>query len=197
MSNKLTLSNIEQVIDNHFNTCTNFVFVCGYDLAEYISDYIEDDYDLEDENNALFVVDIDEYYVSVWFDIGKPMFFCENARGLSGKYKWSDAPNCDYFIETDMTEDESDEKLRSDGGTWSWFTIVDEEDCENCEFYDECQEDEDSLKEEERLITECFDVVFGDACIDCSINKIIDLVYTFKALGWKEHQDYIREMNED
>jgi hypothetical protein len=199
MNNEITLETIEEIIENHMDNDHNFMFVCDEMLAEFISNYLEEIYGLEAENSSLY--EEDEYYVSVLFDGEIPMFFCESARGISGKYKLSDMPDCDYFIFTDMSEDEAEKNLISEGGIWSWFekedeNDLDDEDCENCEFYDECDEridDFDESLEEERLIAECLDVVFGDTCIDCSIDSIIDLAYTFMKIG---RQNAIDEMKD-
>jgi hypothetical protein len=84
-----------------------------------------------------------------------------------------------------------------------------EEEC-GCEFCSECDDEEideskefdaeisDSEEEENRLIIECLDFIFeSETCMGCKIGKITELAYRFKEIGWVDHQDYIREMNED
>jgi hypothetical protein len=80
--------------------------------------------------------------------------------------------------------------------------ICDEEvpNCDDCNECCECEEDEpdESEQEEFRLIGEAIDKIFEVfPCPDCVSETVIDLVLKFKEIGWKDHQDYIREMNED
>lgn len=69
------------------------------------------------------------------------------------------------------------------------------EECECCDDYDDEEDDSDnSMEEENRLITECLDVVFdSNACISCSINNIIDLVYRFKEIGRQDAIDQVKD----
>lgn len=68
----------------------------------------------------------------------------------------------------------------------------DEEDGEMC-FCPECQQER-----EQELITECLDMVFNpDACVNCTIDKVIETLYKFKELGYLEARDEIKEFLKD
>ncbi len=216
MSNKITYSDIEKIIDGHFEADRNFMFVVDRDTAEYIVDYLNDVYGCEDEVFDSFEdVDVDEFFITAYFDRDEDYsVYCECARGNSGRYKYSDIDHCDYFIldSTGMCDITANKVLLGDGCTKSWFEIVDEDedeyfgeygecvcdgDCECCE----CEETDDvdeSEQEEFRLIGETIAKIFDVyPCPDCVADAVIQLAYMFRDIGWVNHQDYIREMNED
>lgn len=213
MSNKITLSDIGNIIDNHFEAERSFVFVCDEITSDFIMNYLEGIYGLEDEDCEYLEATTDEYYVSVsFFKDENPEVFCENARASNGRYKYSEIDDCDYFImnDTNMCEITADKTLEGEGCTWSWFSIVDED--EDNEYYGEygeyvcdgdcgccdCEEPDDSKEEEIRIIGETIQKIFEVyPCPECVSEIVVKLAARFKDIGWTNHQDYIREMNED
>lgn len=166
MSNKITYSDIEKIIDGHFEADRNFMFVVDKDTAEYIVDYLDDVYGCEDEVFSGFEEDVDEYYVTIYFDRDEDYsVYCECARGNSGRYKVSDLSDCDYFIldSTDMCDITANKVLLGDGCTKSWFEIVDED--EYFGEYGECVCDGDCECEDEK------------PTIDEIINEYVYLLY--------------------
>lgn len=94
-------------------------------------------------------------------------------------------------IEELATEDESECQCCkcSDSETCDEYVCT----CDNGEnnHDEEPEEDEicfcpDCVKErEEKLITECLDMVFDpDACVDCTIDKVLYTMFEFKMLGY-------------
>lgn len=168
MSNKLTLSDIYQVIDSHIENQIQFMFVVNRDLAELICEYVADNYDLYDEEMQLSDK-YKDYYVSLYYDGDEVSFYCESARGYNGEYKWSDAMEnrVDYFICNDMSEEEADDKLLGYMCTWSWIDVDWEEDdnvaesslckCCECKNSDSCDEYECTCKDmvEENELCQC------------------------------------------
>jgi len=214
LSNKLTLESIFQVIDNHIESETQFMFVTDNDLAEIICEYVADNYDLIDEDMELSD-EYKDYYVSLYIDEDGMRFICETARCLDGSYKYSDALNdsVDYFICNDMSEYEVDKYLLGDYCTWSWIEVVCEDNCNVCDECSQCvgcdehcgmgnhdelfvEEQKDNEEcycsecnedREDDMITECLDMVFDpDTCVDCTIDKVIETLYKFKELGYLE-----------
>lgn len=145
MTNKLTLSQVEQIIDNHLESETNFMFVCDFPLAHYIYDYLHNDYGIKAESLELST-EIDEYYFSVTFYKDNEIcLICENAKCENGDYKFDD--NCDwidYFIFTDMDKNLVNEKLEGKGSKSFFELVEDEEDyiedtnVDNTDVCDEC-----------------------------------------------------------
>ena len=203
MANKLTLDRIFQIIDNHLESDTEFLFVTDKYLAEIICEYVYDNYGLLDEN---IIIDdkYKDYYVSVYNIKNELNFCCESAKNKDGTYKYSDAIHdyVDYFICNDMTENEADEYLLGDNCTWSWIDIVleDEDDCEEenlnegnqcdcpiCQaerevleldcYCNECQND--FMKD---AIEECLEKVFN-GCPDCAVKSIINLAFKCLEFG--------------
>ncbi|OHD34690.1 MAG: hypothetical protein A2086_02750 [Spirochaetes bacterium GWD1_27_9] len=207
MSNKLTLSDIKNVINIHIEESRNFLMVVNKPLAIYISEYLDEEYDIVDEDEDL---DNDEFYVNMWFDEGGIRFYCESAKGYD-HYKFVDPFDqfVDYFIFTDtnMTKEEVDKYLNGDG-TWSWCEMVEDvndiEDCEENDLEDEyecpiceaksevdalccCNEClEDEIKDS---IGECLDKIFNDACTDCIVDGVVKLAYKCLEMG-KENVKY-------
>ena len=212
MSNKLTLTNIENIIDGHFEVERNFVFVCDETLSDFIMDYLDEDYGLKDGDCGNLPNITDEYYVSVMFyEDEEPKVFCENARTMDGRYKYSGVDNCDYFImdDTGVCEITANKILNGEGCTWSWFEIVDEDEddycgeygeykCCDCEDCCDCEEVDDSEEEEIRIIAEAIQDIYDVyPCPECVSDVLIKLASRFKDVGWCNHRDYIRAVNED
>jgi len=77
-------------------------------------------------------------------------------------------------------------------------------DCPDCiamreEDTDECFCEECNVDREQELITECLDFVFDndEACVRCTIDKIIETFYKFKELGKLEIKQDMKEFLED
>jgi len=69
---------------------------------------------------------------------------------------------------------------------------IDESEEELC-FCEEC-----NIEREQGLIRECLDMVFDpDACVDCTIDKVIETMYKFKELGYLEAREEMRDFLED
>jgi len=79
--------------------------------------------------------------------------------------------------------------------------------CEDCiamreaefEQEDECFCQECNIPREQELITEVLDFIFdnNDACINCTIDKIIETLYKFKNLGILEAKQDMKDFLED
>lgn len=221
--NNLTFEELCQTINNHFESKTNFLFVVDLDLACDICDYIEENHDLVAEDEELETSIEEYYVSVYFGDNDDIKMYVESARGNSGKYKITDDSNdyIDYFIGTTMTENEADKYLLGDG-IWSWFKVVGEDtdveeddskpdDCATCEDRYECDDyierqkqeseeeelcfcDECTEEREQALFDEVFSLMFsGDACRNCIIEKVIDIAYDFKKLGYLEARDEMRE----
>ena len=101
---KYTLSQVEDIIDSHIESDRDFTFICGFELAHYIYDYLGNEYGVE-ANSVELSSEINEYYVSMtFFKDGDIDFFCEYAKwDQDGTYKYSEGDNLDYFVFTDMS----------------------------------------------------------------------------------------------
>ena len=203
MANKLTLDKIFQIVDNHVESGTQFMFITDKDLAEIICEYVADNYNLIDDNMQLDD-QYKDYFVSLYVDEDGLRFICETARCIDGDYKYSDAlnDNLNYFICNDMTEQEADKYLLGECCTWSWVEVVADEEYEDCEdneleqqvcecpicdaerdieeikcFCNECEEDfvDDSIEE-------CLERVFN-GCPDCVVDSIIKLAFKCLEFG--------------
>jgi hypothetical protein len=140
-TNNLTLDDIADIIDDHFESEVNLFFVCDHQLAEFIYNYVISEYDVDDESNEneeTIKDNIEEYYVSLYFsndENNSVSFFVENAKGNSGEYKINDIEDqyVDYYICFDMDEDIVFDKLVGENATWNWVQI----DMEDVEEWDE------------------------------------------------------------
>lgn len=148
-TNNLTLDDIADIIDDHFESEVNLFFVCDKQLAEFIYDYIKSEYNVDDKNidkEDITVDNIEEYYVSLYFsndENNSVSFFVENAKGNSGEYKINDIEDqcVDYYICFDMVEDIVFDKLVGENATWSWVKVdMDECDGRNEVVCDKCDE---------------------------------------------------------
>lgn len=71
--------------------------------------------------------------------------------------------------------------------------------CE-CNMYLKCDEFDDDIEEvlEAELIGEAVSEIFeAFPCPHCVAEVLTELVYKFKDIGWDNHKDFIREINED
>ncbi len=193
--NNLTFEELCQTIDNHFESKTNFLFVVDLDLACDICDYIEEIHGLYAENEELSA-NINEYYITVIFSEDEEVkMYVESARGNSGKFKLSDLDNdyIDYFIGTDMSENEADKYLLGDG-TWSWFKVVEEDD----EVDEEESELSDSEDEFAKLVNETLSAILDlGGCPNCILESLLDFGGKCLSLGHSDAVDEIREFLDD
>jgi hypothetical protein len=187
--NKMSLDDICDVIGSHVYNEKAIMFVCDYSLASAIVDYVEDTYgdcidmlDMFDDNIELDE-EIDEYYVTIDFDRVKSknqmLFFCEKARGTSGRYKMSDIDNIDYFIFTDMSDENVNAYLLGYGTRLRCELVEDEEEyCETEEMIDCFVEDLENLMcphcIKEKLI-ELYRIAFMDGMNSAKLGMIEDL----------------------
>lgn len=189
MSNKLTLSSIFQVIDNHMESETQFMFVTDRDLAEIICEYVADNYGLIDEDMEL-EDKYQDYYVSLYIDEDGLRFICETARGINGEYKTCDAINdsVDYFICTDMSEREVDKYLLGDYCTWSWIKVV-EDDENRDEGQCNCEEElEDWQKQIIDIVEDFADRIENDES-ECGCflrNTLVDMFFIARQIGFED-----------
>lgn len=205
MSNKLTLKDILEVIDNHIESETQFMFVCDKDLAEIICEYVADNYDLYDEDMELSDKHKD-YYVSLYFDYGEIRFYCETARGCNGTYKYLDATEdrVDYFICNGMSEYDADDKLDGDNCTWNWIDLADDP-CENCDDVN-CRDCVEGDKESEEFTDEqrrdvnivedfTYKIETANLCnCGCTLRNILfDFLEIGKKIGYEDARDEIKE----
>lgn len=210
MSKTFTLTKVETIIDEHISKKENLMFVCSRDLAEFIVDYIFDEYELIDEVGS-GIDDSEEYYVSLFFyNAGETTLVCESARVTSGRYKVDEVDNGDVYIEdcTDMCDITASKVLRGNRNI-EWFDVDYEDDddyygeygeyvcdgdCECCE----CEEIDDSEEEEIRVIGETIQKIFEVyPCPECVADAVMELAFRFRDIGWTNHKDYISACNED
>ena len=128
---KYTLSQVENIIDSHIESDRDFTFICGFELAHYIYDYLGNEYGVE-ANSVELSSEIDEYYVSMsFYKDGDIDFFCEYAKWDQDEtYKYSEGDNLDYFVFTDMSFGDVREFLGGKDTKVVFCELVDE-DCEN------------------------------------------------------------------
>jgi len=139
---KYTLSQVEEIIDNHLDSEQNLMFICDFSVAHYIYDYIHNDYGIDAECMELSS-NVDEYYVSLQFykdeEIG---FFCEFARCNDGTYKYDEVDNIDYYVMSNMSFGDVREFLAGKGRVIF------------CEFDDESNVEE-LVTEDESYLCKC------------------------------------------
>jgi len=112
---KYTISQVEGIIDSHIESDTNFTFVCNFELAHYIYDYLGNEYDVEADSIELSS-EVDEYYVSLNFYKNDITFVCEYAKwDQAGTYKYDDGDKIDYFVFSNMSFGDIREYLSRDG----------------------------------------------------------------------------------
>ncbi len=172
----LALEELNDIIDEHIiNDCEGFLFLVNGNLAEYLDDYIYDNFGIEiDEEMCDDVLEYDndiEYYVT-YLPSDKNdscKLFIEEARGRSGKYKMADLDNCCVYIFTDMPLKTIKETFY--GGIVNFYELEEcelDDDCEDC--CRDCEECcEDCLDEDEDIFEEC-------GCLDCTIGRYIERI---------------------
>jgi len=205
MTNKLTLSEVKDIIDSHLESENNFMFACDFSLAHYIYDYLHNDYEIVAECLELST-EIEEYYLSVTFypKDNEICLICENAKCSDGEYKYNDiCDGIDYFIFIDIDKNIAYEKLCGEG-SWSWCELVEdnevketnvENDCGNC---DGCCDNDDELEDDEcdcekcreeklfHLLTDTLNIIQdADGCPDCTIQALLDYTMEFQDLEFR------------
>lgn len=194
--NTFTPNDIIDTIDNHFESECNLLFVCDKKLAEFIYEYILNNYVTDDDGET----ELDElnrnykeYYVSLYFNRNddKANLFIENAKYKNG-YKINDLKDecINYYIAVDLDDEIVFDKLLGNDCTYNWIEI----DWDECE--DNCEDDE--LCEEIKLIEEyAKSIENGYCCSVCLMDILYELYVKGKNVGWGNHRDMIREVNED
>jgi len=167
---KYTLSQVEEIIDSHIESDTNFTFVCNFELAHYIYDYLGNEYDVEADSIQLSS-EVDEYYVSLNFYKNDITFVCEYAKwDQAGTYKYDDGDKIDYFVFSNMSFGDIREYLSGDGCI-RFCELIDEDeelcncndcDCKDGSACDGCgrEVDNGNVEEKEELVIPC-------DCVDC------------------------------
>jgi hypothetical protein len=197
--NKITLNEILNRINNAILEKENIVFVCNYDLAEGISDYLNNAYDIVDENSQLYQEDLDEYYVSLYFHDYEIEFYCESARGVNENFRVNDCGIVDYYVFLEMTEDEISDSLQGkDGSTIGLYDLVDEED-EDIEYFEDEDLDEDMVEAISDHIAEYVDrIVDNHLCPQCIFNTLVDLYFDAYNAGVRDSKlEMIENLSED
>ena len=129
---KYTLSQVEEIIDSHIESDTNFTFVCNFELAHYIYDYLGNEYDVEADSIELSS-EVDEYYVSMNFYKNDITFVCEYAKwDQAGTYKYDDGDKIDYFVFSNISFGDIREYLSGDGRI-RFCELIDEDCVEDLE----------------------------------------------------------------
>jgi len=129
---KYTISQVEEIIDSHIESDTNFTFVCNFELAHYIYDYLGNEYDVEADSIELSS-EVDEYYVSLNFYKNDITFVCEYAKwDQEGTYKYDDGDKIDYFVFSNMSFGDIREYLSRDGRI-RFCELIDEDCIEDLE----------------------------------------------------------------
>lgn len=74
-------------------------------------------------------------------------------------------------------------------------------DCEDCELYGECYEEEfqdDSINEEIRIIAECTEKILKtQGCGNCIFDILCDFADTFNNIGRQDMKDYMQSRMND
>lgn len=173
----LSFSDIVNIIDEHFETETNLLFVTNKQLAEEICDYVLNEYNIIDESMEIND-EILDYYITIYFEDDNINFFCEDARGITGEYKLHYVENeyIDYYICVDMEVNVVFDKLMGINGSWNWISVDLEDndyECDNCKYEgtDECCECGECSCDCE----ECEDEgITYDELLDIFVDKIVD-----------------------
>lgn len=203
-TNNLTLDDIADIIDDHFESEVNLFFVCDKQLAEFIYDYIKSEYNVDDKNidkEDITVDNIEEYYVSLYFsndENNSVSFFVENAKGNSGEYKINDIEDqcVDYYICFDMDEDIVFDKLVGENASWYWIK-VDMCDVGECGWCGDCEEVVSDKCDEGITYDELLDefverIQNTEGCPSC----IREILNEFADIFIPEEDEDIEEINE-
>jgi len=208
---KYTLLQVEDIIDNYLQNSQNFMFVCDFAMAHYIYDYIHNDYGIVAECLEL-ASDVDEYYVSMQFyDDGDMVLVCEFAKGNDGTYKYDEVDDIHYFVFSDMAFGDVREFLLGKGGLLFCELVgdgyVEEEDLDDTdelldgeEHYQDCKCSDCTNKCKQDELDELFGQAFqkimeADNCPKCIFESMREFGSGMMDFGWKEHWEYINEMN--
>jgi len=204
MANKLTLTDIDNILDKHIETSIDFLMVVDHGLASYISEYLGETYDIIDDTNDLSPY-TKEYYISMLFDDEEIQMFCETARANDGDYKYSDFFESygDYYIFTDMDRETVDKTLVGNS-SWSFCELVEDKDnsndsqydvspeCSNC---DGCDEHCGRGNHDEEYIDknyECEDNELEEQC-ECPICQAEQEVKELDCFCEECSEDYMKE----
>ena len=176
---KYTIEQVEGIIDSHIENDKDFTFICNFELAHYIYDYLGNEYDLEATSVELSS-EIDEYYVSMsFYEDGDIDFFCEFAKwDQTGTYKYSEGIDLDYFVFSGMSFGDVREFLGGKDCKIVFCELVDEDcveeycQCCNCEnkcddFECTCNMDDNNETENGNMIDEDVCSVCGEVDCDC------------------------------
>jgi len=199
---KITTLNFEQISDIlDIAVCDNkpFAIMCYGDLAKDIKIYMAEMYDIEDNDVDDEIDEDGEYYVSSLSSDKNDgyMFFVESIYGSTDIKQFECDCEMMIFNEFDAEEVEEYVEARSIG-----YYEYDREDDDSCDCDDCCgcenEELSDSHKAELALIHSYYESLLAtDGCPDCILKILVDAVNTFKEIGYKDHQDMIREFNEE
>lgn len=212
--NTYTLEKIEQIIDSHMTDFHNFAFVVNYDLADEISDYLADTYDIEDDENALYDEtddsDSDEFILMVSFRNKGTDFNCANARHDNGRWILCEDKDIDYYISLDMTDSDIKTYLSGIGNlSWTRFDYLgdveilddsdyeDEDSCDgDCETCPDNPDIPDEVKERIRIIANVADRIADMECHcpHCVMEELIRLAKTFEQIGYDNAKDEMQAM---
>ncbi len=219
----LSFSDIADIIDDHFSTETNCLFVTNKNLAEAICDYVLNEYNIMDEDMEIND-EILDYYITIYFEDDNINFFCEDARGITGEYKlhYVEDEYVDYYIcDINMDVNVVFDKLMGVNGSWNWVSVSLDEDCNNCKYEGtdeccecgDCEECEDEIKEivcnnncEEceipdelcndiKLIEEYADKIENIECTcGCELRNILyEFLMIGKGIGYEDCKEYIKK----
>lgn len=181
--NQITKYDLENILDNHIQQKRDCMFVCNGFIAYFISEFLEEVYDIRDEGSELFS-NAKEFYVSLNFYDNYIEFFCEDACGIDGEFKGCDLDNQDYFIQGNMMSDREIEECLYGGEdcTWSRFELV----------------EDDGIVEEEELEEDMVEECCG--CCECccedegiGYDDLLD-IFTYKILETQGCPGCIRDI---
>lgn len=161
--NKVTLSDIEDIIYSHFEADDNFLMVVDFETALHLCNYTKGWIDEEVDYRSIFLDnECDEYYFSMYFHENQDSLFCEFAKTKKGEYKLCESEYpVSYYVFTDMNSKDVYSKLKGDNvKCWLFSEIVDEEDtdfcadCEGCADFEESECCEDFCSEGQELLVD-------------------------------------------
>jgi len=126
-----------------------------------------------------------EFIAAKWFVDGGEVSFDEYMDIVDGLEEYNDNDN-DNDNDVENVEEVSEECEE-----WKESEEVVCDNCEDCEIPPE-------ICEEINLINEAAEMIEnGDMCPVCLRNALYDLYIKGKNVGWNDHKDMIREINED
>ena len=182
----LTLDELNEIVDEHIvNDNEGFLFLVKGNLCEYLDNYIYDEHNLEIdeascEDNLVYDNDTD-YYVGYFpsDENDSCQLFIEEAKGNSGKYKYSELANTYYYIFTDIPLKIARDIFGNEKIQYCELEEFEDEDCEDCCDCDACREAAeltDGQEEELRLIEQSLEEVLKtEGCQNCIFETLLDL----------------------